>query len=99
MTAKSPAPTIHFVSLGCPKNRVDTEVMLGVSDQAGYRLVGEAEAADVIVVNTCGFIETAKQESIDTILALSDMKRSGSCRRLVVAGCLSQRYPEELSAE
>ena len=99
MRAKAPAPTIHFVSLGCPKNRVDTEVMLGVSDQAGFRLVGDAAAADVIVVNTCGFIETAKQESIDTILALSDMKRSGSCRQLVVAGCLSQRYPEQLATE
>jgi ribosomal protein S12 methylthiotransferase len=91
--------TIHFVSLGCPKNRVDTEVMLGVSDQAGYVLVDDPSAAEVIVVNTCGFIESAKQESIDTILALSDMKQQGACRRLVVAGCLSQRYPEQLQKE
>jgi ribosomal protein S12 methylthiotransferase len=93
--AKSPR-TIHFVSLGCPKNRVDTEVMLGVSDTSGYRLVDDPAQAEVIVVNTCGFIEAAKQESIDTVLSLSDMKRSGSCKRLVVAGCLSQRYPGEL---
>ena len=89
--------TIHFVSLGCPKNRVDTEVMLGVSGQAGYRIVDDAAAAEVIVVNTCGFIESAKQESIDTILELSQLKKDGSCKRLVVAGCLTQRYPEELS--
>ncbi|MFI5305894.1 MAG: 30S ribosomal protein S12 methylthiotransferase RimO [Polyangiales bacterium] len=92
-------PTIHFVSLGCPKNRVDTEVMLGVSDQSGYRLVDDPSAAEVIVVNTCGFIEAAKQESIDTILELSEMKRSGACKRLVVAGCLSQRYPEALARD
>jgi ribosomal protein S12 methylthiotransferase len=98
MTAQKRPQTIHFVSLGCPKNRVDTEVMLGVSDQAGYQLVADPAQAQVIVVNTCGFIESAKQESIDTILALSDMKRSGSCQRLVVAGCLSQRYPEQLAA-
>jgi ribosomal protein S12 methylthiotransferase len=91
--------TIHFVSLGCPKNRVDTEVMLGVSDAAGYQLVDDPARAEVIVVNTCGFIEAAKQESIETILALSDMKQQGSCKRLVVAGCLSQRYPEQLSKE
>jgi ribosomal protein S12 methylthiotransferase len=93
----SPPPTIHFVSLGCPKNRVDTEVMLGVSDQSGYRLVDDPSSAEVIVINTCGFIQAAKQESIDTILALSEMKQSGNCKRLVVAGCLSQRYPEELA--
>jgi ribosomal protein S12 methylthiotransferase len=91
--------TIHFVSLGCPKNRVDTEVMLGVSDQAGYELVSAADAADVIVVNTCGFIESAKQESIDTIFELAELKTRGRCEKLVVAGCLSQRYPEELARE
>lgn len=90
--------TIHFVSLGCPKNRVDTEVMLGVSERAGRRLVAHAQDADVIVVNTCGFIESAKQESIDTILELAEHKQ-GRCQRLVVAGCLSQRYPEELARE
>ena len=91
--------TIHFVSLGCPKNRVDTEVMLGVSERAGCRLVEDPGDAEVIVVNTCGFIESAKQESIDTILELAEQKAQGRCERLVVAGCLSQRYPEELARE
>lgn len=90
---------IHFVSLGCPKNRVDSEVMLGVSDGAGYELTAAPEDADVIVVNTCGFIESAKQESIETILELSDLKQEGRCERLVVAGCLSQRYPDQLASE
>jgi ribosomal protein S12 methylthiotransferase len=88
---------IHFVSLGCPKNRVDTEVMLGVAERAGLTHVAAADEAEVIVVNTCGFIEAAKQESIDTILALGQLKHTGSCERLVVTGCLSQRYPEELA--
>jgi len=98
----SPAPserTIHFVSLGCPKNRVDSEVMLGVAERAGYRHVAEAEDASVIVVNTCGFIDAAKKESIDTILELSGYKDSGACQKLVVSGCLSQRYPEDLAAD
>jgi ribosomal protein S12 methylthiotransferase len=90
------ARTIHFVSLGCPKNRVDTEVMLGVSGDSGYRHVADAQDAEVIVVNTCGFVESAKQESIDTILALANMKKDGACKKLVVTGCLSQRYPEEM---
>jgi len=91
--------TIHFVSLGCPKNRVDTEVMLGVSDQAGYELVAAPEQAEVIVVNTCGFVESAKQESIDTIFELAQWKNDGRCEKLVVAGCLSQRYSSELAQE
>jgi ribosomal protein S12 methylthiotransferase len=90
---------VHFVSLGCPKNRVDTEVMLGHTAEAGHQLVAEPGAADVIVVNTCGFIGEAKQESIDAILEMARHKQSGSCKRLVVAGCLSQRYPKELAAE
>jgi ribosomal protein S12 methylthiotransferase len=90
---------IHFVSLGCPKNRVDTEVMLGVSDGAGYELVADAAQANVIVVNTCGFVEAAKQESIDTIFELADFKQKGRCETLVVAGCLSQRYSTELANE
>ena len=89
--------TIHFVSLGCPKNRVDSEVMLGVAERAGYRHVGDAADAEVIVVNTCGFIDAAKKESIDTILELSGHKQGGRCEKLVVAGCLSQRYPGELA--
>ncbi len=90
---------VHFVSLGCPKNRVDTEVMLGLSDAAGYRIVPEAEGADVIVVNTCGFIGEAKEESIDTILEMAKLKEAGSCSKLVVTGCLTQRYPDELRRE
>ncbi len=90
---------VHFVSLGCPKNRVDTEVMLGHTADAGYQVVAEPGDADVIVVNTCGFIGEAKQESIDAILSMAKFKEAGSCQRLVVAGCLSQRYPKELADE
>ena len=82
---------VHFVSLGCPKNRVDTEVMLGHTAEAGHTLVEAPEAAEVIVVNTCGFIGEAKQESIDAILDMARHKQAGTCRRLVVTGCLSQR--------
>jgi ribosomal protein S12 methylthiotransferase len=89
--------TIHFVSLGCPKNRVDSEVMLGVATDRGYAQTSDASAADVIVVNTCGFIGEAKKESIATIFELSEMKKVGVCKKLVVTGCLSQRYPTELS--
>ena len=95
----SHAKTIHFISLGCPKNRVDTEVMLGVADRSAYRLVDRAEDAEVIVVNTCGFIDEAKEESVDTILEMGRLRAEGSCEKLVVAGCLSQRYPEELASE
>jgi ribosomal protein S12 methylthiotransferase len=91
--------TIHFVSLGCPKNRVDTEVMLGVGAGEGYRIVASPDEAEVIVVNTCGFIGPAKEESIDTILEMGSFKERGSCKKLVVSGCLSQRYPEELAKE
>jgi len=88
---------VHFVSLGCVKNRVDTEVMLGVAGHAGWRVVDEPDEAEVIVVNTCGFIGEAKKESIDTIFELAEYKRIGACKKLVVAGCLSQRYPGELA--
>ena len=91
MTEKT--PTVHFVSLGCPKNRVDSEVMLGVAKAEGYTHVTKPEEAEVIVVNTCGFIESAKAESINTILELSAHKQGGQCKKLVMAGCLSQRYP------
>lgn len=89
--------TIHFISLGCAKNRVDTEVMLGVSDATGFRHVEDPTEAEVIVVNTCGFIGPAKEESIDTILEMAQLKESGKLEQLVVAGCLSQRYPGELA--
>lgn len=88
---------IHFVSLGCPKNRVDSEVMLGVAQKAGFRHTGDPSEAEVIVVNTCGFIDPAKKESIDTILEMADFKAAGTCSRLVVAGCLSQRHPDEMA--
>jgi ribosomal protein S12 methylthiotransferase len=94
-----PDRTIHFVSLGCPKNRVDTEVMLGVATGKGFRMTGEASEAEVIVVNTCGFIGEAKKESIETIFEVSELRKLGSCKKLVVTGCLSQRYPAELSAQ
>ena len=95
-----PAPkTIHFISLGCAKNRVDTEVMLGVSGLSGFSPVDDPEAAEVIVVNTCGFIDAAKEESVDTILEMAELKRSGACKKLVVAGCLSQRYAKDLELE
>jgi ribosomal protein S12 methylthiotransferase len=91
--------TIHFISLGCPKNRVDTEVMLGVAEREGYHHTTDAAEAEVIVVNTCGFIDAAKKESIDTILELSGHKKGGACRKLVVAGCLSQRYSGDLAKD
>ncbi|MEZ4307983.1 MAG: 30S ribosomal protein S12 methylthiotransferase RimO [Polyangiaceae bacterium] len=91
--------TVHFVSLGCPKNRVDSEVMLGVARGAGFDHVDEAGDADVIVVNTCGFIGEAKKESIDAIFEMAHHKETGRCKKLVVSGCLSQRHPAELSEE
>jgi ribosomal protein S12 methylthiotransferase len=97
--AQHAAKTIHFVSLGCPKNRVDSEVMLGVAQKAGYAHVADASEAEVIVVNTCGFIGEAKKESIDAILEMADLKARSEGRRLVVAGCLSQRHPEDLARE
>src|SRR4029079_3257425 len=94
-----PARTIHFISLGCPKNRVDSEVMLGVAGGAGFRHVDDAADAEVIVVNTCGFIGEAKKESIDAIFEMARYKQEGRLQRLVVAGCLSQRHPDELAKE
>ncbi len=88
---------IHFVSLGCPKNRVDSEVMLGVAEAEGYTHCNDPGEADVIVVNTCGFIDAAKEESIETILELGRLKQDGQCRKLIVTGCLSQRYSGELA--
>ncbi|HYX90944.1 MAG TPA: 30S ribosomal protein S12 methylthiotransferase RimO [Myxococcaceae bacterium] len=87
------------MTLGCPKNRVDSEIMLGTLAQRGYRLVQEPAEAEVIVVNTCAFIGPAKQESIDNILELAEYKREGRCGTLVVTGCLSQRYGPELARE
>jgi ribosomal protein S12 methylthiotransferase len=91
--------TIHFVSLGCPKNRVDTEVMLGVAAGEGFRIVEDPTEAEVVVVNTCGFIGEAKRESIETIFELAELKKAGACKKLVVAGCLSQRYAPDLAKQ
>jgi ribosomal protein S12 methylthiotransferase len=93
------AKSLYMLTLGCPKNRVDSEVMLGSLGQRGYRLVDDPGLAHVIVVNTCAFIGPAKQESIDSILELAEFKKSGQCNTLVVTGCLSQRYAPELARE
>ncbi|MGZ8709870.1 MAG: 30S ribosomal protein S12 methylthiotransferase RimO, partial [Thermoanaerobaculia bacterium] len=90
---------IGFVSLGCPKNLVDGEVMLGYAQEAGYEITANPADADVIVVNTCAFIDNAKQESIDAILEMAQQKRDGKCTRLVVTGCLAERYRDELRKE
>ncbi|MDQ3254698.1 MAG: 30S ribosomal protein S12 methylthiotransferase RimO, partial [Acidobacteriota bacterium] len=90
---------IGFISLGCPKNLIDSEVMMGRLKQAGYEITSEAHEAETLVVNTCGFINAAKQESIDAILEAARMKSEGHCQRLIVAGCLVERYRDELRAE
>ena len=90
---------IGLISLGCPKNLVDSEVMLGLARDAGHELTSDAADADVLVVNTCAFIDSAKQESIDAILEMAQHKKDGACRRLIVTGCLAERYREELKTE
>lgn len=90
---------IGMISLGCPKNLVDSEVMLGLAQQAGHELTQDPAGADVLVVNTCAFIDSAKKESIDTILEMAQFKKDGSAKRLVVTGCLAERYRDELKAE
>src|SRR5437773_8136196 len=87
---------VGFVSLGCPKNLVDSEVMMGILQSGGAQITSTADEADVIVVNTCSFIGTAKQESVDTILEMAQHKTSGKAQKLVVAGCLVERYREEI---
>jgi ribosomal protein S12 methylthiotransferase len=89
-------PRIGFVSLGCPKNLVDSEVMMGLLDRAGAEITNRPETADILVVNTCSFIDKAKQESIDTILQMAQHKVSGNARKLIVAGCLVERYRDEI---
>src|SRR5215475_6470422 len=92
---KTASPKVGFVSLGCPKNLVDSEVMMGMLSQAGADLVPRAEDADVIVVNTCSFIESAQQESVNTILEMARHK-GGNAKKLIVAGCLVERYRDEI---
>jgi ribosomal protein S12 methylthiotransferase len=90
---------VGFVSLGCPKNLVDSEVMMGQLRQKGYEITADAAEADTIVVNTCGFIDSAKKESIEAILEAARLKTEGKATRLIVAGCLVERYRDELKAE
>ena len=87
---------VGMISLGCPKNLVDSEVMLGLAEQAGHTLTSEAADAEVLIVNTCAFIDKSKQESINAILEMAELKKTGACRRLVVTGCLAERYKDEL---
>jgi ribosomal protein S12 methylthiotransferase len=90
---------IGFVSLGCPKNLVDGEVMLGMAREAGHEITPDIDAAEVLVVNTCAFIDVAKEESINAILEMAQRKRDGGVKRLVVTGCLAERYRDELKKE
>lgn len=90
---------VGLVSLGCPKNLVDSENMLGLINEDGFIITSEPETADVIIVNTCGFIESAKEESIQTILQMAKFKETGNCKKLIIAGCLGERYAEDLLVE
>ncbi|MCB0390440.1 MAG: 30S ribosomal protein S12 methylthiotransferase RimO [Bdellovibrionales bacterium] len=87
---------VHFISLGCPKNLVDSEIMLAKLQKQGYEVVEDPEEAEALIVNTCGFVEDAKRESINKILQASELKQTGQLQKLVVAGCLTQRYKDEL---
>ncbi len=91
--------TVAVISLGCPKNTVDSEVMLGKLAQDHYKIVADPAGAEIVIVNTCGFIEAAKKESIDTILDMAKLRKTGNLKSLVVGGCLAQRYGEELKRE
>ena len=88
-----------FISLGCDKNLVDTEVMLGLLSKSGYTFTDDETQADIIAINTCCFIGDAKEESINTILEMAEYKKNGKCKALVVAGCLAQRYKDEIVKE
>ena len=91
---------VHMISLGCPKNRVDSEVMVGlIQGEGSFEMVGDVEDADIVVVNTCGFIDAAKEESVNTILEMVERKEAGALSKVVVTGCLSQRYSDELVKE
>src|SRR6266852_4250614 len=90
---------VHFTTLGCPKNQVDSELMLGMLAEAGHQIVEAAEAADCLVVNTCAFIDRAREESVNTILELAQLKERGRARALIVTGCLTQRYGAEILRE
>ncbi|MBC7385606.1 MAG: 30S ribosomal protein S12 methylthiotransferase RimO [Cryobacterium sp.] len=98
-SAAAPKSPVYFVSLGCPKNLVDSQVMLGMLTKDRYSITQNPEDAEVIIVNTCSFIEASKEESIETILEMSDYKESAKCKVLVASGCLPQRYHKQLEAE
>ena len=87
---------VGFISLGCPKNLVDSEVMMGILSREGYELTPRADDAEILVVNTCSFIEPAQKESVDAILEMAEHKKFGSAKRLIVAGCLVERYRNEI---
>lgn len=95
----SSCSTVYFVSLGCPKNLVDSQVMLGMLEKDRYSITQTAEDAEVIIVNTCSFIQASKEESIETILDMAELKQSGKCKVLVASGCLPQRYSKQLEQE
>jgi len=99
VNTNGPTTTIGFVNLGCSKNQVDSEIMLGTLVSEGFQLTGDPQRAEVVIVNTCGFIEEAKQESINTILEHGHLKKTGTCRVLIAAGCLAQRYQGDLLKE
>jgi ribosomal protein S12 methylthiotransferase len=99
IVSDAPRTTIGFVNLGCTKNQVDAEVMLGALATKGFALTAEPEHAQVVIINTCGFVEEAKQESIDTIIEYGQLKKSGVCKVLIASGCLAQRYQGELLKE
>ena len=90
---------VHIVTLGCSKNDVDSSMMYSLLDKNKYQMVNEASQADILIVNTCGFIDAAKEESIDTILESVEYKNEGKCKKVLLSGCLAQRYPEELIRE
>src|SRR5438094_7689627 len=92
-------PKVGFVSLGCPKNLVDSEVMMGVLARDGYELTPRADEADVLVVNTCSFIEPAQKESVDAILEMAEHKKFGAAKKLIVAGCLVERYRDQILSQ
>src|SRR5687768_1510613 len=87
---------VGFVSLGCPKNLVDSEVMLGMAEKEGHEITADASQADVLGVTTCAFIDRAKQESIHTILSMAELKQQAAGRKLIVTGCLAEQYRDEL---
>src|SRR5579859_5251942 len=89
-------PKVGFVSLGCPKNLVDSEVMMGILARADYEITPRAADADVLVVNTCSFIEPAQQESVQSILEMAEYKKTGRAKKLIVAGCMVERYRNEI---